>query len=316
LLRLTHYGGGANSWKYGGSYVTSMVAMLLGSYFCMRRRYALYILTVMFLAGANLHYGYRSQIAVDFVVLVFTLPFFSNLGGGRSKKTNTARTIVLLVCSLAALWFSQKIVTQAAKSGYFGEDDQEKFQQQSSGKLGVLVGARPEIPVSLTAIADRPILGHGSYAIDPKYILLLHEYQYKYGYSESDVGADPEYYGIPTHSHIFTIWVEAGLLGSLFWFYTLWLIIRAVIKLSNERPPLAPLYVFFFVTFFWDILFSPYGSVRRIYESFFLVLLINVTASPKVRRSIRRKFLRPKRVFRGAPGRLAYPRLPRPDTAR
>ena len=318
LIRLPTYGLSSygTAWKYGGSAAISIFVMVAGCYFCARRRYSIFILSMAVLAFLNLHYGYRSQIAVDLVTLVFALPFSPRPPAAEAPAALISSKLpVLLICSLGAVWVSQKIINQAVKRGYFEESVQEKFEAQSSGQMGVLLGARPEIPVAIQAIRDAPVLGHGSYAVDAKYLILLQDYQYRFGYSESDEPLQLEVPGIPTHSHLTAAWVEGGVLASLLWFYLLWLIVRAMTIIPERRPLLAPLYAFLFTIFFWDILFSPFGYDRRIYEAFFIVMLVNLSASPAVAAVDRRVRPYVKRLYR-MPNRTPFPRLPRPRPAR
>jgi hypothetical protein len=139
---------------------------------------------------------------------------------------------LLIVLSLAAVWGSQQILKTAVNAGLFSESDQQKYEQQSQGKLGILFGGRPEGLVAARAIMDSPFLGHGSYAVDYKYYELLQEYRYRFGYAEGDEVDDVEDPGIPTHSHLTMSWVEGGFLASFFWFYMLLLIARGVIRLT------------------------------------------------------------------------------------
>ena len=87
----------------------------------------------------------------------------------------------------------------------------------------MLVGGRPETLVAIQAIRDSPILGHGSYPVDPKYLALKSRIQYEHGYSDSDDPEDIVDPVIPTHSHLTMAWVESGILGAfvgsmfLFW---------------------------------------------------------------------------------------------------
>jgi hypothetical protein len=318
MLRLPYFGLtlDATNWKFGESAAASVIVMLLGSYLCYRRRYDLFVVCALALMGVNFHEGYRSQIAVDLVAMGVTLPVFlgdKRVGGGR--QSNKFRVIPLLIVSFGAVWLSQKIVNEGVRHGYFDEALQQKFQAQSSGQLGVLIGARPEIPVALHAIADAPFWGHGSYAVDPKYLFLLQDYQYKFGYSGSDDPSDVADPGIPTHSHLTMSWVEGGVLASFLWFYVLYLIVRAMLLVTAERPPLAPYYIFVFLTLGWDILFSPFGFDRRIFEAFYIVLLINLLFEPAQQSasSLAKRIVVSRRlVVRARPNSLRPASLPRP----
>ena len=72
--------------------------------------------------------------------------------------------------------------------GLFDESLSSKFEGQAKGDYGVLVGGRPETLVAMQAIRDSPIIGHGSYPVDPK-SQLKQDIQYEHGYTDSD---DPE----------------------------------------------------------------------------------------------------------------------------
>jgi O-antigen ligase len=152
-----------------------------------------------------------------------------------------------------------------------GSEARNKYLIQSRGQYGLLLGGRNEIYASSQAIIDSPILGHGSWAKDRKYVLILLElrragYQIEDNILKSDL--------IPTHSHFFGAWVEAGIMGALFWAWVLLLVVRIVTSLYLVRDPLVPLIVFLAINMLWDVLFSPYGHDRRIISDFSLVVLL------------------------------------------
>jgi hypothetical protein len=80
-----------------------------------------------------------------------------------------------------------------------------------------------------------------------------------------------EYELIPAHSHISGGWLEAGIFGGIFWIIAL---VRAVRTLVNGSTAfigqLAPLMTFLLVFFAWDLIFSPYGAERRLWNGFML----------------------------------------------
>jgi O-antigen ligase len=101
---------------------------------------------------------------------------------------------------------------------------------------------------------------------------LKQDIQYEHGYSDTDEPEEVEYPVIPTHSHLTMAWVEGGILGGICWIYIFALTFRGVLHLNSLRPNLAPLYSYFLVGFLWDILYSPFGSVNRIWGAFFILL--------------------------------------------
>jgi hypothetical protein len=309
------YGGDWSvQWKMLVGPSVSILVFLVASHFYTRRQYGKMLLVVAGLAALNLHYASRSGMMIDLAAALLILPIFPKTTLKRHSFTRgqLSKVLVLGALTLAVIWVSQQILKTAVNAGLFSEGDQAKYEQQSQGKLGIIFGGRPEGLVAIQAIMDSPFLGHGSYAVDYKYYVLLQEYRYKYGYAEGDdVDVDDVDIGIPTHSHLTMSWVEGGALASLFWFYMLVQIGRSISRLTENTHPLGPLYMFLLINLTWDILFSPYGLTRRMFEAFFLVIMINVlrsTAVPHERIDMRvgrsrpvlrrARILRPVRSFR------------------
>ena len=139
-----------------------------------------------------------------------------------------------------------------------------------------LVGGRPETLVAIQAIRDSPIIGHGSFAVDPKYLKLKQDIAYENGYSDTDEPEDVAVDAIPTHSHLTMAWVESGIFGGIFWIYVLVLTFRGIVMVSFSRPPLAPLYSYLLLNFVWNVLYSPFGSVNRMWAAFFILMSYKV----------------------------------------
>jgi O-antigen ligase len=269
------------AFKFGGSSTMIIISLLASSYFYAKRRYRICIGISLALAALNLGFAFRSQVAIVLVSSVLTLPIFVGRGGRRdSSSKNVLRVVALLVFAGGSAYLANEVVKYAAIKGFFDESTQDKFTQQSSGKLGVLFGGRPETLVAIQAIRDNPIIGHGSFAADVHYLELKQQLQYEYGYSDSDIPEELEYPAIPTHSHLTMAWVESGILGGLLWIYTLVLVIRAIFRLALTRPNLAPLYSYLLVNFVWDILYSPFGSVNRMWGAYLVLLSYHLLRTP------------------------------------
>jgi O-antigen ligase len=207
---------------------------------------------------------------------VMLVPLFDRAKTTRGGKQNSSKVLILLALAGVAAYAANASIKYAARSGFFDESLQLKFEQQAKGDYGVLFGGRPETLVALQAIRDSPILGHGSYPVDRKYVELRQDIQYEHGYSDSDEPEDLEYPVIPTHSHLTMAWVESGILGGICWIYLLTLTLRGVLGLASLRPNLMPLYCYLLVGFIWDILYSPFGSVNRLWAAFFILLSYHV----------------------------------------
>ena len=157
------------------------------------------------------------------------------------RRPSAPRVILGTVFGLTVAWGVLVAYDAAASSGLLGADAQARYYAQT-GSLGVLIGGRSEILVSTQAVIDSPVLGHGSWAKDFKYVDLLAELRGSLGY---DVQVDPQDVGlIPTHSYILGAWVEGGFLGALFWLAIAVVAIRLLLVLLGAREALAPLLVF------------------------------------------------------------------------
>jgi hypothetical protein len=266
-------------WKYGFSQGFAIVALLGSSYFYAKQKYRLCLLISVVLAGMNLNYGFRSQLGVHFVSAVLILPLFAP-STRRQGTQSPVRILVLLALALGAAYAANASIKYAARHDFFEESQNQKFLGQSEGDYGVLVGGRPETLVAIQAILDRPIIGHGSFPFEIKYVQMKQDIQYEHGYSDSDTAEETDAPVIPTHSHLTLAWVEGGILGGICWIYILILTIRGVLRLTSLRPQLAPLYSYLLVSFLWDILYSPFGSVNRIRAALYVLLSYTILATP------------------------------------
>lgn len=272
-------------WKFGIASSIMIVALLASSYFYARRRYGVCIVISLALAAANFVFAFRSQVVIVLVSAALTLPFFNRHGTGvgarRTRGWDSLKVVALLALAGGAVYLSTEAIKFGVEKGLFDESVAAKFESQSGGKFGVLFGGRPETLVAIRAIRDSPILGHGSFAVDPKYLALEKDIQYEYGYTETDeLEDDVENPTIPTHSHLTMAWVESGIFGGLLWIYVLVLTIRATFRIHLLRPALTPLYCYLLVNFVWDILYSPFGSVNRMWGAYLILMSYGLLNAP------------------------------------
>lgn len=164
----------------------------------------------------------------------------------------------------------------AASSGILGEGAKDAYEKQSSGDYGLLLGGRSAILGSIPAIYDSPILGHGSWARDPFYVLAQLEALSLAGYDDrAEVENEELEEGyVPAHSYLFGAWVEAGIVGAIFWGWVLVLAIKVLLRIYPGNMALLPLMAFGAVSLAWDLVFSPYGAQARIVAPYYLVMLM------------------------------------------
>jgi hypothetical protein len=136
----------------------------------------------------------------------------------------------------------------------------------------VLAGGRAEILASSRAILDSPILGHGSWAKDPKYVQEQRQGLVDLGILGGNQPSDPNL--IPAHSYLMQSWVWAGLAGGIFWLLVAALAIWLMANLYTSRIALSPLIVFATTLQLWNIAFSPYGNTARLLAAFSIAVCL------------------------------------------
>jgi O-antigen ligase len=295
-------------WKFGLASSVIILSLLVSSYFYARRKYWVCILISLALAAVNTALAFRSQVVIVLLSAAFTIPLLDQRGGGpngRPARGRLLKVVALLALAGGAVYLASQAIDFAINRGFFDDAIAEKFRSQSEGKFGVLFGARPETLVAIQAIRDSPIIGHGSFAVDEKYLALKQDIQYEYGYTDTDEPEDSENATIPTHSHLTMAWVESGIFGGLLWIYVLVLVVRAVLRINLLRPALAPLYCYLLVNFAWDILYSPFGSVNRIWAAYLILMSYSLLNTP-VREFVPGEFVPARRRTVYNPRRTLY----------
>ena len=264
------------NWKLG----FSKPAALLSALFCV----ALYSKSrflgrnspaILFGLGTyNLLMDFRSLggVLIASAVLLLASDLKNMLGKHRQRSSGHALGVIA-VCVLIATGLSFELYSHAAKSAWLGEAAISKFRAQTEKtSLPLLVAGRSELLVSLEAIWDAPLLGHGSWPENRYYADKIALTRYEQRLSENTALPDTDL--IPTHSHLFGSWVEAGLPGGIFWIATLGLVGLTLTRSYDGYSALRPLYVYCSVLLIWDILFSPFSGFRRLETAYLLVVSI------------------------------------------
>lgn len=268
-------------WKFGyGPVITLLVLLIIISVKPKGFIKSVFPIIILFcLGGISFYLNARSigafVMMTAFVMLIDRSKFFGNsLNNGHNSGS------IVIIC-LLLVGFSFGLINiygRIAENGWLGVSAKQKYEQQSSGSLGLLLGGRVEILSSIQAVLDSPIIGHGSWATDKKYLMYLYDLrelgydisrdQIEYRLAQSDL--------IPTHSHLFQNWVWAGVLGASFWVMILVLVLKSFIL--NLRYPNSLYIIVMYFTFasIWDIFFSPFGSFMRM--EWVLRLIIFITS--------------------------------------
>ena len=264
-------------WKFGiGSPVTWLLMIFAAVFSTQKKKLIDTWYVLPFFAGAlNLYFGLRSLAGICFLTVAYLMlqAFLKGRKGKEGKKLSKQKIILLAIGFLGAAILIVNFYELSARQGWLGVDQQRKYETQAQGELGLLIGGRSEILVSARAILESPIIGHGSWAKDWEYAEMLVELKRRLGYS---TGPAQELGLIPTHSHLFGAWVEAGIFGAVFWGWMLLLPIRASLRLFTTQDPHTPLFIFIAFILTWGILFSPFGSTLRFMIPFYAVCMIDV----------------------------------------
>jgi O-antigen ligase len=265
-------------WKFGFGYPITLLVLLFILYASAKNFNNLKksVFPLLVLGGLSIYLNARSLGAI--IILTAIILWLRNRNLGKSILTRVSPQSILaggLILGLT-IWGLISIYSFAAQKGYLGEEARLKYAWQDSGRFGLLLGGRSEILASAIAIRDAPLIGHGSWAKDPAYRVLLYRLiDLGYERTQEEMGRYINQTDlIPAHSHIFQAWVWAGMLGAIFWIMILGFIIKVFIQ-SNRFPNNLYIFVIFFsIGAIWDIFFSPFGSIMRLRWAFQLIIFI------------------------------------------
>jgi hypothetical protein len=264
----------ASPWKFALSIPVTLLAVI-GISLASGRRYLAILLPLGALAVLHAFEDCRSLAAITFLAGVFSV-FHMSMAAGR-RRLGRLRLAFLAFTVGCGLWGFTQIYSHYAEQGVFGDYAQRKLEAQTSGTGGLLLGGRGEILASSQAIFDSPLLGHGSWPRDPVYAALLAQRRADLGYRELDHSTAARDDLIPTHSHIFGAWVEAGFAGGLFWLFVVGFTIHTLFKVSGSET-LLPIYAFAGFSLLWDIFFSPLGMPTRYTSPYFMAAMVVLAA--------------------------------------
>lgn len=224
---------------------------------------AISVILALLVAGYNLSIGGRSAFACWVVSAIFLL-----IGGHDWKSIRRLSKFFVVVLALIALsgLGMKTVYRKLALSGMLGEDEAVKYQRQTakgSGFVSLLVSGRAATFVGLYAAKDKPLLGHGTHALDTQGY--WEDFVVKYGDAQ-DIAEYRNFlqrsYGltiIPEHSHIIAYWLWHGVFGLIFWIYVIVLVAVTMKKRLYVAPALFGYFAVVVPSFFWDVFFSPFG---------------------------------------------------------
>jgi hypothetical protein len=263
-------------WKFGLSLPVTLSILLIASRKDVRGLWPAFLTAGIGVVNFSLGYRNQGEICFGAAFYIVLTRFVEKRAHENRVLTKTAVVAITgsVVLGMIGIYSAYQY---AAASGKLGEDAREKYEAQSSGKFGLLLGGRIELLASVPAVIDSPILGHGSFAKDPKYLIMEQQALALMGYKSAG-DLDPEVFEegvIPTHSHLMGAWVSAGILGALFWGWIWLLACKMLLRTYPAGIKLLPLAAYAAFELLWDILFSPYGAQMRLITPFYIVIVMN-----------------------------------------
>jgi hypothetical protein len=192
------------------------------------------------------------------------------LGGKKQKTMLRIRANFGLLClvGVVVIGIIGQVYRYAAVHGYMGEEQLYKYEEQSkrgNDMLSLLISGRTGSFAALLTAIDKPIIGHGSWALD--YKGYYRSFLVKYGtddemdlYLKSAVGRGEAIAWIPGHSQIMNGWTWYGIFGLVFWLYVLYLCLTT---LKNYLWVIPQWYGYLCLSLpvaLWGIFFSPFGA--------------------------------------------------------
>ena len=285
FLIIPDEGMAADPWKFGIAAALNLAVFLLASRNEFRGRWAIFL--GLAIAILNIAMGTRSAGGACLAAVLCLLITRSMRRRNPAKRKIGASSVIAIAASIIlGLWGLIWAYQYSAGNGTLGEDARRKYEREAGGKYGILLGGRMDMVGAFFAIYDSPILGHGSWAKDPKYLLAQEQALALMGYPvEGDVSPDTLKEGlIPSHSHILGAWVDAGILGALFWILVLFMTLKRLARVQPLSAPLLPLAVFSAFTLLWDIVLSGYGAEMRMITTYHIVVVMSClgVAAPAV----------------------------------
>ncbi|WP_284124054.1 hypothetical protein [Parerythrobacter aestuarii] len=263
-------------WKFG--YDRALIYITLGGLFflslALPRLLYLAPVVLLVLSFFLLLQSARSAFGVLFIaaVVVAAALVFSQFIRWR-QRLSAGLFAGLFLGGILVATGATTIYGAAVENGLLGREALVKYRDQTSGEVPLLLGGRTESLVATQAIIDSPVIGHGSWARDARYVALHHAIKVRLGLPIFDAEQGKRDL-IPTHSHLFGAWVEAGIAGGIFWLWTLSIPIFALFYLLKRQELLAPLVAYCAVAMLWSVLFNPFGSTERFFVAFQLALLL------------------------------------------
>ena len=261
---------------FWGNMVRAWVGLLISGWYLQMPK-AISLWGVIAIMIAYVLCGGRSASAS--YMATFFLIFIGGTKVASMMRIKKYIVLILVVLAFAGAAF-KAAYKYAAVNGLLDESEQKKYERQTSGGSGGLLAmfmsGRSEIFIATIAALDKPLVGHGSHAIDDNGYVA--DFFKKYG---SDIDQKLYYdaalsktHQIPFHTQIVTFWMWHGIFGLLFWGYVLCLVVWTLFKGMAVYPSIFGYFALVLPLLLWDLFFSPFGSRVSECATFVMCLIV------------------------------------------
>jgi hypothetical protein len=259
-----------SDWKFGFAYPISVgVLLLLDS----RRRH-LTGWALLGLAGLHLVLDYRSFAGF---FLVTALAVLANpTGAGLRLRLRTVLLTALAVLGFGALYsFTSRLGTQEIDVAM------RRMRSNAERAAGLIVGYQ--------FVRASPLLGYGSWPRSDEALETWAVLRSALGSDESPAQVvqreleTPEGNVIRTHSMILQAWVEAGIVGLVFFLFSTGMLAGLLARLLTRLPRDRYYAVgcFFGLWGLWAFIASPFAGISRLNTAISIVLLVVLTSGER-----------------------------------
>jgi len=248
-------------WRLGlGQAVTLFLCVMIARFPRFERLGGLGLLVV-----AAIHVGFGARTLAAATAVTGALVLFTQVNPVRLPPPFRAkRVFVIVTLGLLGIGVGAYGAKVATDNKLFPEQLQIRMERQFSNPYGLLPAARPDTVAAIYAVTKRPWLGFGSTGFDHE-VYRLYVKLSSSSYIEPSIiegvriqmfGWDWNH-GIPSHSHLFGAWVDAGLAAAVCWLIVLGLAFYVLARSMFWRNAQSALFVFVAIMTIWDTLFSP-----------------------------------------------------------
>jgi hypothetical protein len=252
-IELTRTGSFLDLWKYGIAHAVTVLLLFVMA----KRRANVYavaaILAALGVASLCLNFRSHALVCIAAAAILFIGAVFRGRAG---------RAWQFICVAVFVLVFAQ-LMPIAARAGIFGRALQQKTFLQDQNHLPLLLGGRTEPPMSITAIAERPLLGWGSAMNLPPAVYTEAEHlAMRIGFATPTFPFEL-YWRLPAkdysaiHSILLGSWAEGGVVAVLL---PVWLLIACigVVWNSARLGRWAAVGLIVALQGIWDLMYSPW----------------------------------------------------------